>query len=146
MKGPNFRYVPNTADVAFIAYGSSLRETLQNSATAMLNVMFDIKKVKNEKGKIKTIRITEKASTNEELIWFTLQKILSKIDEKGVSAFKFKVNRLSEINGKKILHGCVFYKNTKKYLALLDVKAVTPHELKVTHTSKRWAVKVIVDV
>ncbi len=146
MKAPNFRYIPDVADVSFVAYGTNLKETVESSALAMLNVMFDIKRIKKEKGKVRSLRIVEKASTNEELIWFTLQKIVSKVDEKGINAFKFKVNHLSERGGKKVLHGCIFYKDTKKYLALLDVKAVTPHGLEVNQTSKKWSAKVIVDV
>ena len=77
-----FRYLPHTADVAFVAYGKTFRETLENSALAMLGVMFDIGKIKKAGGMVKTMRITERASNDADLLWFTLQRIVSKVDEK----------------------------------------------------------------
>ncbi len=141
-----FRYLPHTADVAFVAYGKSFRETIENSALAMLGLMFETKKIKAEKGKTKTLRITERASGKEDLLWFTLQAIVSKVDEKGASAFRFKVNSISESGSGLVLHGCIFYKRMREYSSLLDVKGVTPHELAVSRTRNGYSARVLVDV
>ncbi|MDE1854770.1 MAG: archease [Candidatus Micrarchaeota archaeon] len=146
MAGAKFRYVPHTADVAFIAYGRNFKETVENAALAMFGVMFDLKKLKEQKGKVKTLRITERASSREDMLWFILQKIVSKVDEKRVNAFRFKVNSLSETEGRVVLHGCIFYKPVKEYVALLDVKAVTPHGLEVKRGSAGYSARVLLDV
>ena len=146
MQTRKFRYLPHMADIAFVAYGKNLGEVLENSALAMLGIMFDIQKIKKAKGSVKTMRITESASSSEDMVWFALQKIVSKVDEKGVSAFRFKVNRIVQGKNGITLHGCIFYKRIAKYSALLDVKAVTPHGLEVKRTKGGYSARVLVDV
>jgi protein archease len=141
-----FRYLPHTADVAFVAYGRSFKTAMENSAQALLGVMFDMKEMHKEKAKTKTLRLTEEAGTRDELVWFTLQKIVSKVDEKGVSAFGFKVNHMVQKKDKIVLHGCVFYKKLRKYVALLDVKGVTPHDLSVKRGKNGYRIHVLLDV
>ncbi|MGI0141345.1 MAG: archease [Candidatus Micrarchaeales archaeon] len=146
MPRANFRYIPNTADVAFIAYGKTFKEALENAGSALLNTMFDIKAVRKSETKAKTIRIHDSGISKEEITWFILQEIVSKIDEKGVQGFDFKINHIQEQNGKVKVNGCIFYKKTKEYLSLLDVKAVTPHDLQVKKNGKIWSIRAILDV
>jgi SHS2 domain-containing protein len=139
-----FRYLPHTADVKFVAYGSSFKEALENAAKAMLGIMLDVKKLEKLKAKPKTLKISESADTKEEIVWFTLQDLLSKIDEKALNAYYFKVESLEE--GKKIkLRGSLFFKEAEKDYHLLEIKAVTPHDLKV-EKGKFWKIFVLVDV
>lgn len=141
-----FRYLPHMADVSFIAYGTSYKEVFENASQAILNTMFDLKKIKSTKAKVKTLRINVSATDKAELSWFALQDIVSRIDEKGVMAFKFKVNSIKEQNGKIKMRGCIFYKATKEYMALLDVKAVTPSTFEVKNRKGKWSIKAILDV
>ncbi len=146
MKRARFRYLPHTADIAFAAYGGSFKELLENSALATIGLMFDLKKVRDSKAEAKTLRITERAPNMDDALWFTLQKIVSKVDERGVDAFGFKVNRVSIGRRGIIVHGCVFYKRVSEYSALLDIKAVTPHSLEVKKKGRRYLARVVVDV
>ena len=146
MANARFRYIPHTADVAFIAYGKSFKETLENAAAAMLGVMFDLNRIKSAGGRVRTMRITEKALSEQDMLWFSLQKIVSKVDEKRVNAFGFKVNRIEKGKEGMTLHGCIFYKPVRGYVALLDVKAVTPHGLEVKRTPRGYYAKVLLDV
>ena len=41
MAGRKYEYLPHTADVAFAAYGDDLKEALENSGEALLNIMLD---------------------------------------------------------------------------------------------------------
>ena len=142
----NFRYIPHTADVAFVAYGKTFKEAVENSASALFNTMFDIKKLKKSKTRIKMLRITETATNQNDIAWFVLQKIVSKVDEKGVQAIRFKVNRILETKNKIKINGCIFYKKSKEYISLLDVKAVTPSEFRVQKSGRKWSIKAILDV
>ena len=146
MQKANFRYLPHTADVAFIAHGKSFKEALENAAMALLGTMFDTKELKLLKAKTSTVRIHESASNDGDVAWFVLQDMVSKIDEKGIQAFKFKVNHIKTVAGKTKVNCCIFYKRTKEYHALLDVKAVTPSEFKVQKIRGRWSIKAILDV
>ncbi|MDE1827790.1 MAG: archease [Candidatus Micrarchaeota archaeon] len=147
MPAANFKYLPNVADVAFVARGKTFKEALESSGAAILNLMFDMKELKKDKSKVRTLRISDSAPNRNELTWFILQKIVSKVDEKGVQAFRFKVNRITEARGRIKVNGCIFYKKSRTYLSLLDVKAVTPHELEVKGSAgKKWSIKAILDV
>lgn len=146
MQTRKFRYLPHMADVAFEAYGSSFKALVENAAAALLGVMFDVKKIRKEKRQYKTLGITEHAQSREDLLWFTLQKIVSRVDEKGANAFSFRVNRIKKSGKDLALNGCLFYKHMKSYSALLDVKGVTPHTLELKHTGKGYRARVLVDV
>jgi len=110
---------------------------------ALLNIMLDIKRISRENSKVGSITIKESARTKEDLVWYTLQDILSKVDEKSLKAFDFKIINLDEAKLK--LSGKLFFKNVDKDYSLLEVKAITPHELKVEKTEK-WRIHVLVDV
>ncbi len=146
MATKKFRYLPHTADIAFVAYGKTYKEILENAALALLNVMFDISEIGKSKGKVKTIRVTERASDNEDMLWFMLEKVVSKVDQTGVNAFKFKVNRIRQDKAGIAVDGCIFYKEMKANAALIEVKAVTPHGLSVRKTRSGYSASVLVDV
>ncbi|MGC9099451.1 MAG: archease [Candidatus Micrarchaeia archaeon] len=139
-----FRYLPHTADVRFVAYGKSFKEALENAAIAMLGVMLDIKKIEKQNYRPKTLTVSESASTREDLVWFTLQDLLSRIDEKALNAYGFRI--ISIVEGKNLrLRGKLFFKEVDKDYHLLEIKAVTPHELRV-EKGKSWKIFVLVDV
>lgn len=141
-----FKYLSHTADVEFAAYGKDTKEAIENSALALLNVALDVKKISGQKGAIKTVTINEKAATIENLVWFVLQDIISKRASGYLNAFKFKVDKLEENEKATKLSGRLFYKKLKEDYTLLDVKAVTPHDLKVSKTRKGCSINVIIDV
>ena len=92
MQGAKFRYLPHTADIRFAAYGRDLKELIENSALAMLSVMLDVKKIRAKREKAKEATISEKAGTREDLVWYVLQDILTKVDERKLCAFEFKAD------------------------------------------------------
>lgn len=141
-----FKYLSHTADVEFAAYGKDMKEAIENSALALLNVALDVKKINDEKGVIKTISIREKADTIENLVWFVLQDIISKRASGYLNAFKFKIEKIEEKENSAFLGGRLFYKKLKDDYTLLDVKAVTPHDLKVLKTKNGYSINVVIDV
>ncbi len=141
-----FRYVSHTADMAFIGYGSTFKRAIENSALALLSTMLDIKEISKDKSLDAKIKIKETAATKEELVWFTLQDMLSKVDSRKINAFRFDVIKISEVSGKNKLEGNLIYKKTKKDNSLLSVKAVTPHDLKVEKNKGIYSIHVVVDV
>ena len=141
-----FKYVSHTADMAFIGYGSTLRMAISNSALALLNIMLEINSISKDKSRQASIAIKERAATPEELVWFTLQDVLSKIDARKLNAFQFDVLSIKE-NGKMLkLEGKLLYKKSRQDHSLLSVKAVTPHELTVKKQNGIYAIHVVVDV
>ncbi len=141
-----FRYLSHTADIEFVGYGSTLKKGIENSALALLNIMLDIKEISNNKSGDSYITIKESAQSRENLVWFTLQDILSKIDEKKINAFRFDVQKITEKNSEIKLTGRIVYKKIKSDNSLLSVKAVTPHDLSVKKEKGIFSVHVVVDV
>ncbi len=140
-----FRYLPHTGDMQFRAQGKTFSRAVENAALALLNIMLDIKRVKKARGGKVFITIKEAADDRQELVWFTLQDILSKVDSKQLSAFSFEVVSLKE-NERLRLTGRLHCKKTKENCALFSVKAVTPHDLTVEKGRGVWSIHVVVDV
>lgn len=145
MKQLRFRYLPHTADMEFVAYGRDLKEALESAAYALLNIILDLKAIDKEKGITKSVTIREKAKTFEDLAWFTLQDILSKRDTSSLNATSFKIKKIKG-NKEISLSGQLLYKKIRGDYTMLDVKAVTPHDLKITRGKKDWSINVVVDV
>lgn len=141
-----FSYVSHTADMAFIAYGSTLNMAIRNSALALISTMLDVKAIEKSKGSIAIHPIIESATNAEELVWFTLQDILSAIDSKKISAFKLEILKMSQTNKGFSLRGRLLYKKQPNDYSLLSVKAVTPHDLTVKKEQGIYRVHVVVDV
>ena len=140
-----FRYLPHTADMEFRAYGSNFRNAIENAASALLNIMTDLKSLEKDKSAEKSIAISESARNERDLVWFTLQDILSKAGSMQLSALRF---RIVSLNSKKKLRlrGRLIFKKAKKDYSLLSVKAVTPHDMSVSRKNGRVSINVVVDV
>lgn len=141
-----FRYLSHTADVEFVSYGKSLKEAIENAALALLNVALDLKKIKKSRAKEGSIQIKEKANKIEDLVFFVLQDILSKKESLTLSAFGFKIETFKEAEKGFSLKGRLLYKKPERNYPLLDVKAVTPHDLKITETKRGYSIYVVIDV
>lgn len=141
-----FRYLPHTADMRFRAYGSSFKDAMENAALALLNIMLDIRKIGAEGKKARAVRISERAQSEEDLVWFTLQDILSKVDAAKLNAYQFKVKSISREKGRVTLEGSLICSRSEEDNALLSVKAVTPHDLRISRKAGLIAIDVVVDV
>lgn len=145
MRSRKFRYLPHTADIAFVAYGKSLEAATENAAEALLNVMLDLNAIKKTHAKTEALTIKESATSAENLVWYTLQDILTHVDEKKLRAQEFRVKRL--VLGKRCgITGSLLYKKIKQDPFLLEVKAVTPHNLSVRHSRAGYEIRVLLDV
>ena len=141
-----FRYLPHTADFKFEAYGKTFEEALQNAASAMLNIMFDIKRIKKENSPEAKLEIKEKARSLEDLVWYVLQDLITKIDEKSLPAYFFSVESFKKTSSSFFVSGFLHYKKSNKDFSALEVKAVTGHDLSVTQKEGKWIIRAVVDV
>ncbi|VVB76695.1 Protein archease [uncultured archaeon] len=146
MPQKKFEYLPHTADIMFAAYGSGAGELIENSAAAMLGVMLDVGKIRRSSARVMQVAIDEKADTIENLIWYSLQDMLTKIDERALNAFEFKVKTVSEKTGAFKMRGMLRYKRMPRDCFVTEVKAVTPYAMEVKKTASRYSVEVVLDV
>ena len=140
-----FKYMPHTADMSFIAYGKTFKEAIENAALALLSIMVDTKRISKVNDKIKRIKIRETAKTYEELVWFTLQDILSQREIHSLGAYKFLITKLDTKSSRYKLEGYILGKTLKEEYMLTDVKAVTPYDLYVKK-GKVYSIRIVVDV
>ncbi len=143
-----FRYLRHTADVSFFAYGNTEKECFKNSANAMVNLMFDFPLIKLENKKnIKNIIINEKASNKDDLLWFFLQKIISTIYIKSIVITNIKNIKISNKNNVfSITSELSFLKTKNQKYFLMDVKAVTPHQLTIKKINNQYRSHVVLDI
>lgn len=146
MPARKFKYLPHTADIAFVSYGRTFEEAVENAALAILNIRFDLKRLSKDNGRSANIAIKEHAKTMDNVAWYALQSVLSKTDAKSLMAYAFKPGKLSaKKNGDLELTGKLLYKKTPMDYSLMDVKAVTPHDFEVKH-AKDWRIRVVIDI
>ncbi|MEM3791304.1 MAG: archease [Candidatus Micrarchaeaceae archaeon] len=137
-----YRYLPHTADVRFRAYGRSFEELLENSALALFGLIVDIKEVKKKKAEIKSFSFSFKGKESKEsTLWEFLSRLLSLVRIKNVYAFDIK---LRKENGK--FFALVFFKKSKDYLWLFDVKAISPYSIEIKKKGRIFYVDVVADV
>jgi SHS2 domain-containing protein len=142
-----YKYLPHTADVEFAAYGKNVKTALSNAGEALLNVMLDLKEIKKRKVASGSVAINESASNIEDLVWFVLQDVLTRVDDKKLLAYELKVNELKQGGDGKFRARCkLIFKKLEEDLFLLEVKAVTPNGLTVKKSEKGYEIKVIIDV
>ncbi len=143
-----FKYLPHTADAAFTAYGKTEKKMIENAAAALLNMMLDVKRVRALRKGTARAAIREKADTMENVVWFILQDILSLVDARKLDAYSFRLTALdrSGTSGAFTARGEILYKRSGENLALMSVKAVTPHGMSVTKKNGIYSVSVVVDV
>lgn len=143
----NYRYISHTADVSFFAYGKNYSECFKNSAEAMFNLIFNLKLLKNKKIKSYEIVIVDAAKTKEDLLWFFLQDIISKIYSENISIYKVKKIKIKkQLNSFGIFATLYYYKNFDYDNFLMDVKAVTPHNLIISKYKDGLRSRVILDI
>lgn len=141
-----FRYLPHTADMRFRAYGKGLAEAIENSALALLGIMLDVSRIRAVKGGEYAMPVNESADTEEELVWFVLQDMLSKVDSRKASAYALRVSKLESKDGRLRLSGSILCKRSREDNSLLSVKAVTPSGLVVRRRNGLCSIQVVVDV
>ncbi len=141
-----FRYIRHTADIAFIAYGKTFEQALENAALAMFGIMFDIRKIAASKKPVKKIVVKDTAGSAEDLVWFTLQDMLTKAQVGNLAPLGFEVEKLE--SGKTLsVQGVLEYKDVPaEDYGLLEVKAVTPSGLVVKKSRNGFSIRVVVDI
>ncbi|MFH1801366.1 MAG: archease [archaeon] len=134
-----FKFLEHTADIKFQAFGKTLEEVFENSASAMFCSMHEGKIEKKIKKKIKV-----QGMDYESLLYNFLEELLVIFDSEhlffaGVSRMKIKDKKLDAE---------IFFDKSEKYKIHLDVKAVTYNEMFVKKDEKKnqWNAQVVLDV
>ncbi|EET90369.1 MAG: archease [Candidatus Micrarchaeales archaeon] len=146
MQPKKYQYLNHTADVSFIAYGSSTEELFSNSIDAMAGLMLNPPKPRKKGPKCIEFSFTESAQSLENLLWFVLQRLLSESDSRGMLPKQAKHVKIRKY-GKDIRAECtVLLVEKTESDAFFDVKGVSPSSMKITSHGDSYSVEVILDV
>ena len=134
-----YETIPHTADVAFIAYGTTLEELFENAAFAMFDITFDLSEASGRN----TRPIVADGDTPEELLVNWLNELLAEGETRGLAFSQFGVDRLEE-GGIQGWAGGDPIEDTS--LEGAPVKAATHHDLAVVEIPDGWWARVVLDV
>ncbi|MCX6778442.1 MAG: archease [Candidatus Micrarchaeota archaeon] len=134
-----YKFLEHTADVLFEAEGKDLREAVEAAASAMFSVIANGGKV----GTKASFTIVEEAPNLEELVVFTLSRLLSESETREIALAKFEVRKLAR--GKSFsLEGKAYGEKGKR--PKVCVKAVTHHEARVEESPAGVKIRILLDV
>lgn len=130
-----YEELDHTADWAFRAFGTDLKELFQNAAYAL----FALEGALDAQSTL-TREIYVEGIDREALLVNWLSELLFLQETKRETYQKFEITKLSDTELQATVHGAHTQPITK------FIKAVTYHDLKIEQTEKGWEATVVVDV
>ncbi|OQY98422.1 MAG: hypothetical protein B6D41_02435 [Chloroflexi bacterium UTCFX4] len=130
-----YEELDHTADWAFRAFGTDLKELFQNAAYAL----FALEGALDAQSTL-TREIYVEGIDREALLVNWLSELLFLQETKRETYQKFEITKLSDTELQATVYGAHTQPITK------FIKAVTYHDLKIEQTEKGWEATVVVDV
>ena len=137
-----FVFIDHTADVKFRSFGFTFGEALSNAAEAMFSVMANVEAL----GEEEQVKIEEKAETLEELVGYTLGDILAESSSQEIFFKRFRIDSFHSDENGFSLTGTAFGEEMTPEKGKTDIKAVTMHEISVTHEGNLSEITVLLDI
>ncbi len=138
---PPFEVIDHTADVGIVAYGSDLRELLENAALGMFSLMADLSTVSPRQSREVSVQIP---MPDPELLLLRWLKELHYLREsEAFMPCQVKVTQLSDTEVSGIVMGEPIHDGI---VLLHHIKAVTHHLLHIEPDDGGLKVQVIFDV
>jgi SHS2 domain-containing protein len=143
---PGFRFVDHTADVEFIASGSSIEEAFANSFMALFDTICYTKRLKLQKTRTEKLTIRERAPDLERLLWYVLQDAVSIMDSRALFGYKIGKIAIKGKPGHYTFSAEISAKGQSPENAKLDVKGISIYNLKIGKKSNNFTANVVMDV
>ena len=139
-----YEFLEHTADAYVAAYGSTLKEAFENAATAMFDVMTEVRTVKPRFQDSITVEGEDKYS----LLYNWLESLLIKSETKQMLYSKFKILEIANADSGLKLQARIWGEkfNPKKHLQKVGVKAVTYHRMEILKEPGKVTLKFILDI
>lgn len=141
-----YRYISHTADVEFLAYGSTLEESFRSALLALFDTIAYTKKVSRSRDGARTFALRVKADTVDKLLWYTLQDAISILGSKGLFAYRVSGLEIRKSDAHYALVAKVYAKKRKDEDSKLEVKGVSMYDLKVEQKKGGFVTRAVVDV
>jgi len=137
---PGYRILEHPADVGIESWGLTFPEALSMAVSGMVSVLIDPATVDPVEQRI----IEVSADDNEVLVVRVLSEILFLFDGARFAPKSLHVQSYSEMSVRGFVSGEPL--QPMKHELRLDVKAVTYHQLSVTHLPEGITIKVYLDI
>lgn len=133
-----------TADIAFIATGSSLKELFQTAADAVLNVMIEdletiaLRETRPYQGENRDLELLLFDFLNEIIYYKDAEQLLLRAPIVAIEKIKDIYRISAAFKGEAL--------DPERHPQRVDVKAVTLHQFEVSKKDGEWIAKVILDI
>lgn len=134
-----FEFLEHTADIKFRAFGKTLEKVFENSALAMLNIIYK-GKVKEEK----KLKIKANGKDIESLLYNFLEEFLFLFDSENFLLSDVKNIKINEKNF--TVEAEVVGDDVINYKTSVHVKAITYNDMFVKKDKDKYTAQVVVDV
>ena len=141
-----YKYLEHTADVEYVARGKSIEECFANALMAMFDTQSYLGKVSSSKAKGATIEVKDKASTIQDLLWYTLQDALSLSDSRAVFPYKVSSIKISKKGKSYAIYAKMLAKEREDGTSKLDIKGVARYNLSLKQNAGGFEANVVLDV
>ncbi len=135
-----FRFIDHTADVAFEAYGSSLKELIENATLAFYEAFVDFSKL--EDNLEKTLKV--EADSPDYLLFNWLNELLFMFETEFFAGKDVSVE-VEENSGLKA-RGKIKGGKITPEIVKTEPKAITFHKFRVEQRNGKWVAFVIIDI
>ena len=135
-----YQFINHTADLGIKVTGKDLGDLFTNAGWAFFDITTNIKKIKPTN----RIEINLTADSKEDLMNFWLSNLLQQFTINHQLLSQFQVNNITEKSLSISARGEPF--DPAKHPIKQEIKAVTFHELSVTHEKTGWQSQIIFDV
>ncbi len=137
-----YKYLEHTADAKFQAFGKTLEEAFENSAFAMLKLMYNAQDIKARKEK----RISVKGRDLEALLYNWLEELLFLLDSQNFLAGGIKGMKITKKEKGYELEAKVSGDDALTHKSFRGVKAVTYNEMFIKKDKGKFIIQVVVDM
>lgn len=142
----DYKFISHTADVEFIAFGSTREECFKNALMAMFETTAYTSKLSKLKSKDHSFIVKDRAKKLEDLLWYAMQDTLSISDSKEIFAYKVNGIEIKQKDGKYSIKFKVIGKQKQDDVSKLEVKGVARYNLGIKNTKKGLEATVVLDV
>ena len=137
-----FEQVEHTADYAIVAWGSDLRELIQNAGRGMISLLVEPEAV----AAIEQVEFTAEADSPERLLLQCLRELLYLEEDEGLVPVEFHLEHLDEKQLEaQCKAGVASMEEIRPHL-LGVIKAVTYHDLEIQSAPEGLEVRIVFDV
>jgi SHS2 domain-containing protein len=139
-----FEFLEHTADAYIAAYGKDLAEAFENAASAMFEVMTDVKSISPRVEDSVEVEAWDEYA----LLYNWLETLLVKFEIKGMLYSKFEVSDLERTSDGFRLKARIWGEkyDPRKHLQKVGVKAVTYHRMEIVKKPDNVTLRFILDI